>query len=419
MSKRRGTQSVSRYCSITTFVFAIAVGSLIFAPSPAFAQGRPAEVIVEPIVSVSVADTTPVIGRLVGTVESSVATRRPGIVEEVLFDIGDTVKQGEDLVRLDDALVKIEVKNTQAALEAAKAGVAVAEARLKRNQLAFQRQERLRDSAAFSRGTFEDLEQQAAEALSELARAQAQVAVAEAAVARAVHDDVHSVIKAPFDSVIISKDVQPGQFMVLGGSIGQLLDLGGLEVLVDMPVELLTGVEIGREMDVRFLDGTVIKANVRTLLPTETVSTRTRPVRLSADLSDLPPVLLADNKSVTVKVPTSAPREAVFVPKDALIQGLQGEWRVFVAEGGKAVPRGVRIGAANEGKIEVLSGLEVGEFVVVRGNERLRPNQAITPRDVAGNPIEEDAEDASQSADAERQSSIDVARQPGQTAQAE
>ena len=47
---------------------------------------------------------------------------------------------------------------------------------------------------------------------------------------------------------------------------------------------------------------------------------------------------------------------------------------------GKAAPRSVVIGDADGGMLEVLSGLREGELVVVRGNERLRANQAIAPQ---------------------------------------
>jgi len=52
---------------------------------------------------------------------------------------------------------------------------------------------------------------------------------------------------------------------------------------------------------------------------------------------------------------------------------------VFVNEDGKAVPRTVEIGAALNNSFEVLSGLQEGDAVVVRGNERLRPGQEIAP----------------------------------------
>jgi hypothetical protein len=102
-------------------------------------------------------------------------------------------------------------------------------------------------------------------------------------------------------------------------------------------------------------------------------------VRLSADLADAEDLPLAAGKSITLEVPVTAPREALVVPKDALVQSA-GAWTVMVVEDGTVARRQVELGQSDGERIEVLSGLSDGEVVVVRGNERLRPGQKVTPR---------------------------------------
>ena len=358
--------------------WSVALIALALAAPPLAAAQNAATVIVERVEIQEITETAPVIGQLVATVEAEVATRRDGIVEAVLFDIGDRVVKGQALARLDDQLVRIQLRNADAALNAARAGVSVAEARVKLSEQAFARQSRLKGSTAFSGSSFEDAEQRAAEARSELARAQALVAVAEAAFARAEYDARHSVIRAPFDGIAIARSAQPGQYISLGGAVAKLLDTANLEIEADVPVDLLAGLDAGRVLEAIVANDRVVEATVRTLLPVESVSTRTRPVRLNIDVSKIPGYLVAAGKSVTLQVPVSEPRQALMVPKDALVQSLSGAWIVFVAEDGKASPRPVSIGQANRDRLEVLSGLAPGELVVVRGNERLRPGQPIT-----------------------------------------
>ena len=321
------------------------------------------------------------------TVEADIATRRVGVVEQVLFQVGDAVIKGQELVHIDDQLVDIQLKNAQAALQSAQAGIKVANARVKLTQNAFERQSGLQGSVAFSKARFDDLQQEAAQATGELSRASAQVAIAQATLERVKYDRKHSVIRAPFDGVVITRNVQPGQYISFGGSVAMLLDMNGLEIEADVPVSLLQGLKVGRALDAELHDGTRAVAIVRTVLPTETLSTRTRPVRLSVDLSNVEAYLIANGKTVTVLVPVSAARKVVIVPKDALVQGLDGGWMVFVAMDGKAAPRPVSIGQASAGGLEILSGLQAGEYVVIRGNERLRPDQAIDPQDADGNAI--------------------------------
>lgn len=364
--------------SSTRHAIASALLAAMFA-GPTFAQ-QAASVIVEPVVVAEVTETAPVIAEFVATVESEVATRRDGVVRRVTFEVGDVVFEGQQLVYLDDQLISIQLQNAEAALEAARAGVDVALARVRLSEQAYARQARLRGSTAFSGGLFEDAEQAVAEAKSEVAVAEARVAIAQAALARVEYDAKHSIIVAPFDGIVISRSAQPGQYISLGGSVARLMDVERLEIEASVPVELIGGLKIGRTLDVVVDAGTVLEAEVRTLLPVENVSTRTRPVRLSVDVDEVPSFLLADGRSVTLQVPVSDPRMALLVPKDALVQGLGGQWRVFVAEEGMAVPRTVTIGQANGTRFEVLSGLAEGELVVVRGNERLQPGQPIVPK---------------------------------------
>ncbi|MBL4750857.1 MAG: efflux RND transporter periplasmic adaptor subunit [Amylibacter sp.] len=367
--------------------FTSVIMALMLFSTPVFAQDSVATVIVEKVVTAEISDTTPLIARLVATVEANIATRRDGVVEQVLFQVGDAVIKGQELVRIDDQLVDIQLKNAHAALQSAQAGIKIATARVTLTQNAFERQSGLLGSVAFSKARFDDLQQEAAQATGELSRALAQVAIGQAALERAKYDRKHSVIRAPFDGVVITRNVQPGQYISFGGSVAMLLDMNGLEIEADVPVSLLQGLKVGRALVVNLHNGTRAVATVRTVLPTETLSTRTRPVRLSVDLSDVEPYLIANGKTVTVLVPVSAVRKVVIVPKDALVQGLNGGWMVFVAKDGKAAPRPVTIGQASAGGLEVLSGLIAGDYVVIRGNERLRPDQAINPQDTDGNAI--------------------------------
>ena len=93
---------------------------------------------------------------------------------------------------------------------------------------------------------------------------------------------------------------------------------------------------------------------------------------------DGPGTRLAGNQSVTVEMPIGAAREVVTVHKDAVImRGAKAI--VYTVENETAAVRTLRKGRAVGNRFEVLDGLEPDEIVVVRGNERLRPGQAIKP----------------------------------------
>lgn len=347
--------------------------------APVAAQSQAAVVLVERVEVREIKDTRPVIAQLTGTLEASVASRSAGVAEVVLFDVGDRVEEGQELVRLDNSLAMIAQRTAEAALATAAAGVAVAEARLKRAEQAFARQSRLQGSTAFSRGIYEDLEAELSEAQSEITRATAQVGESQAAMARAEYDLTHSRIRAPFTGVVVERDAQPGQYLALGDPVATVLDTARMEIAADIPVEMVPAMARGARISASMAGAEGLVAVVRTVLPRQNVSTQTREVRLSVDLSALPAEMLADGKSVVLQVPVTAPREAPTVPKDALVEH-RGGWIVYVVEDGAAQRRSVSLGLPNGDRIEVLDGLSPGETVVVRGNERLREGQPVVPR---------------------------------------
>ncbi|XWN34200.1 MAG: efflux RND transporter periplasmic adaptor subunit [Devosia sp.] len=339
------------------------------------AQGGPANVQVDTVRTVEIAETQSLIARLVAMNESTVASRIPGIVATVHVDVGDRVETGDPLAELDTELLNIDLKSARSALVQAEAGLEVAKANSELADQVYQRTTRLRGSAAFSQGRFEDLAKELARARGELARSEALLAVARAGVARAQYQVENAKVLSPFHGVVLARDANPGAYVSVGAPVVRILDDRHLEIEADVPTEIVGALKPGTEVAAVLDDGTLGTATVRAAVPSESPSTRTRPVRFSVDVqgSDKP---LAAGQTVTVNAPVGPPRAALSVAKDALVQQAGG-WIVFVAEDGKAAPRAVTIGAAVEDRFEVSGALREGDIVVIRGNERLRPGQAI------------------------------------------
>lgn len=358
-------------------------------PMSASAQGGPAGVVVETIETRSFTETAPVLGEFVAPTSSVVASRIPGLIVEVSVQVGDRVNEGDPLVRLDTELLGIELGAAEAARNEASAGLTVAEADLALAQQAFERIERLKTSPAFSQGQFNDLGQQLQRAQGQIAQAQARIKSADVSIARSRYNLANAEITAPFSGTILERQAQPGEYITTGSAVATLLDGAHLEIVADVPAAYVAGLAQGRQVNVRLAGGSEYQAQVRAVLPRETVSTRTRPVRLIAPFAATDAAdggaPFAEGQSVTVLVPVSEEKSVLTVPKDALVQA-RGGWIVYIAEEGKAQPRPVQIGAAVADRFEVLSGLQEGQQVVVRGNERLRPGQDIMTGPPGGAP---------------------------------
>lgn len=353
---------------------------------PVAAQPRAAGVATDFVEIRAVSETVPVFARIVGSRDSDVAARVAGVVASVDVQVGDRVPEGALMAHLDTELLRIDVQAAQAAAEEAEAGMAVAQAGLLQAQQAFNRVAGLRDTSAFNQGSFDDRQAALAQAKGAMAQAKARELAAEAALARARYNLDRAVIVAPFPAVVLEVGIDAGEYIQVGQQVVRLLDVTALEVEASVPGRYVANIAEGMELGGATETGAALELTVRAILPTESSTTRTRPVRFRTDLAAMGgPVALG--QSLTVNVPVTQAREVLLVPKDAVAQA-RGSWQVFVHSDGQAVPRPVEIGPSYGDAFEVVAGLAPGDEVVVRGNERLQPMQPIAPQPVRPNPAE-------------------------------
>ena len=344
------------------------------------AQGRPAAVGVQSVDQRVLSETIPVFAEIVTARNGAVASRVAGSVDRVLTLTGAEVSAGEVLVELNRELLEIRVQQARAQIAVAEASLETVRTRLSSAQTSFDRVEALRGSTAFSQGRFDDVQSGVAVARAQIAEARARLESGKTQLAEAEYQLNRSVVRAPFSGVVLEVLTIPGAFIQAGTPVVTLLDTDSFEIEARIPARYVTDLRPGQEVQGALETGQSLDLELRAVLPVEDPSTRTRAVRFTTeDLAGLPN--LAVGQSLTVDVPVGQAREVVSVPKDALIQA-RGGWTVFVAADGKAQPRQVQIGVPAGDRYEVIAGLAVGDQVVVRGNERLRPGQDIAPAPV-------------------------------------
>lgn len=365
--------SISRY----GIRHAIAACLVALSAVAAHAQGRAASVGVETVEYRSIAETIPLFAEVVTSREGTIASRISGTVDRVHVLEGMRVEKGDVLAELDTELLSILERQAEARFAEATAGIATAEARVERSRNALQRIEGLRNTTSFSTSRFDEAQGNFFEARGQLAEAEARVKTAEATLAETRYQLERATIIAPFAGIVLDVSTNPGEFISSGAPVVTLLDTEAFEVEASVPARFIDVLEPGLEVVGTTETGDQLDLVVRVLLPVEDQATRTRPVRFTSDQL-LEMRSTAIGQSLTVSVPVSAPREALSVPKDALVQA-RGGWTVFVNADGKAEPRTVQIGVALGDRFEVIDGLQEGDVVVTRGNERLRPGQDIAP----------------------------------------
>ena len=362
--------------SRTTFSVAAFVALVLLPAGPADAQKSAALVEVDKVIVEPLSQTMPVLGRFVARQSGPVAALVSGPVEDILVDVGDRVRKGDILVRLatdvtigNRNLRAAELREKEAALETARADTELA-------SLELRRLENLRKSPAFSQARYEDKRAEVVRFKSKVAEAEAGVARARANLGLANLDLGRAEIMAPYNGVVVMRYAVAGAFIDTGAPVVSLVNDEDMEIEADVPSNRLAGLAPGRGVRVTLDDGRSIMATVRSVVPTENPLTRTRPVRFTAKISGAENFNLATDQSVTVLLPVGEQRDVVSVHKDAVIARGAG-YIVYVVEGDKANVRSVRTGEAVGVRLEVLSGLEPDELVVVRGNERLQSGQTV------------------------------------------
>jgi RND family efflux transporter MFP subunit len=348
---------------------------LALSGAPAQAQSE-AVVSVDEVRSEAVSQTFPVIGRLIARHAGVVAAQVSGPVAEMKVEVGDRVEAGEVIAVLvrDRLRAEREQRAADVAEQRAKLAGAMAEMQLKEQELA--RLERLKQgkSAAFRQALFDDKKLEAAVLSGEMAEAQARLKRALAQLQRAEIDLRDTDIKAPFAGVVALRHTEVGAFVTVGAAIATLINDAELEIEADVPADRIRVLRRGTRVDVTVDDDTH-QAVVRAVIPQENPLTRTRAVRFTPAF-ETAGAAFAANQSVTLQIPISRPRDVVSVHKDAVLNR-QGNNLVYVVKDGAANVRPVTIGEAVGERFIVEQGLEPGEIVVVRGNERLFPGQPV------------------------------------------
>ncbi|MEE4241320.1 MAG: efflux RND transporter periplasmic adaptor subunit [Desulfopila sp.] len=308
-----------------------------------------------------VAETQSSIGILYYERKSEVSSDVAGLVDAVLVDQGDRVKKGEVLVRLDTELLELEISLTATRMKQI-------ELRVENTRKNLNRIEKMYQKAGVSEKVFDD-------ALFDYEDAVKERLAMQDSMKKLLLNRERSAIKAPFDGIVLSKNIDVGGWAQQGKGLITLGSSADLYVRAPVAENLLQFVEIGQQVPV------VINAFARevtgTLVNIDPVAdVKTKNVFLKINIPHQP--LVAENMSATVMVSSSSKRELRTLKRAALVK-FQGKDFVYTVKEDKAAILPVNIVAYLGDRIGVDDPhIVAGMKVVVEGNERLRPDQPVT-----------------------------------------
>jgi len=310
-----------------------------------------------------------------GTVRASataiVSAKMMGYVRDVKASLGDQVREGQPLVTIDAREVETAIRRAEAAREEVKsaipeadAGIAAAKANADLAQATFRRMQDLFNKKSISNQEFDEVSERvkAADAAYEMARAKriqldAKLAQAEQEIRAAEINRGYAEVTAPFAGVITAKSVEPGTLATPGAPLFTMErnDLFRLEASVEE--SRLGRIRVGQTVAVEVEGAGRLNGKVSEMVPSVDSSARTGTVKIDLPVKGG----LRSGVFGRALFPAEA-KKAVTVPATAVEERGQLQ-SVFVIDNGTARNRLVTCGIRIGSRVEILSGLSVGEKI--------------------------------------------------------
>ena len=335
---------------------------LLFGSQATNAQMPPAApVAASVVIQKEIRKPVTLVGSVVPLRTSLVSAEIGGIVVDYPFSQGEYVEEGQVIASQNVSKLKLMLNEAVNTRNESKARLKLAEDELRRIS-------ELHEKGIVSKSQLDN-------AISEKDALVARQKLLQSRINQFQYDLEQTNIRAPFNGYITEEHSQVGEWLDSGDNVVELIDIDTVEIKVDMPEKYVHQVKKGDEVTVTFnsLPGKEFKGEIVSIVPQADMSSRAFPVKINLDNKDH---IIKSSMSARVSFLLGDTEEVMLVPKDAITDS-SGVKMLFVIRDGAAVPVPVITGIEDGSSVRVEGEVNVGEQVVVRGNERLQPMQPV------------------------------------------
>jgi len=290
-------------------------------------------------------------GTIEGIREAFVVSETQGIVEQVSFELGQSVEKGQILLQVDDEIPRLNMQQAEEQLE----------------------------NARIDYQTTENLVEKGGAARADLLRSRSALRGAEARYKQARKVFLDCAISSPISGYVAQKEktASLGNYLSPGMTIARLVDLSGIRLEVAVGEGVIGLIEQGSRVMVTVpaaCEEKVFEAAVTAVAAGSSIDTGSYRVVIEW-VNECGP-LLKSGMSAEAEITPGEEDPVVILPTAALLTR-EGKQIVFVDESGTAVQREVRIGRRLGGRAEVLTGVDTGDKVLLSGITRLSAGDQI------------------------------------------
>ena len=329
-------------------------------------------------------------GYVVAQVKAAISSKATGRLQELFVIEGDKVKKGMIIGRIESNDVQANLNQQKAQIAVLNASVANAQAELEDAHSAYLRQQSLLQNKVGTQSEFDASQGRWKRALAQVSVAQAQINVQQAAIASAQVLVENTVIRAPFDGTVLSKNANVGEVITaLGaaagarGAVVTLANMSSLEVEADVSESSLSKIlpNMPVEISVSAIADKKYKGYVNKIIPTADRGKGTVQIKIRFNEIDervLPEMgakvnFLRQNIANEVQEPAK-----ILIPTSSILT-VNGKKTVFiVGAGSKASEQIIKTGAIFGEFTEVKQGLSPGTSLIISPIEKLSSGSSIT-----------------------------------------
>jgi RND family efflux transporter MFP subunit len=335
-------------------------------------EHAPAEVVVSEVKTGPIYKIYTSVGNVTPKDTSRIFPKVGGKISEVFVEEGDLVKKGQLLLQIDTFDYTRVVENATAVMNQAGSN-------LDKANRDYDRIEKLYSDKAVSKQQLQDMK--TALDLARFAYDQALTALKKA------NDDLKECgVRAPIDGMVTTKMVNPGELTSPQAMVFVIMQMGTVEIEVNLPEEAFGYVREGENAFASFdaIPDTAMKGVITKMYPTIDPLSRTIKIVITVDNPNLE---IRSGMTARTKIIEIARENSIFAPKAALIP-VEDQYICYRINSGKVEKTTVDVGIIGDEVFEVKKGLALGDKVVVQGVTGLRDGMSVkvVPLNPKGNP---------------------------------
>jgi len=326
-----------------------------------------------------------VVGNLIGEQTVDVVPRTGGRLVTVNVKLGDAVRRGQLLAKIEDFEIVEQVKQAQASMEVARATIRQREADLKVAELNFDRSKNLYGRQLLAKQALDDAESRYLAAQAQLDLARAQSSQTSARLDELQINLGNTRITSPVDGFVGRRNADPGAWVSQNAPVVSVVEIARLRMQAAVVEKDLRFVGVGdpATVEVDAYPGDKFKGRVARVSPVLDPATRTATMEVEIPNTDnrLRPGMYA-----RVELTIEEHKGVVIVPKPAVVDldGQRGVWQA--GEENKAQFLPVTLGIEDGERVEIAAGLKAGDRFVTEGAGAVRRNDTLVVPGQGGGP---------------------------------